>query len=44
MELSESLDLAKERYAKKIREKEEKINEVLNRKLKPKGNKNTVNT
>jgi hypothetical protein len=38
VELSESLDIAKERYAKKIGEKDEQVKQVLNRKLKPKGN------
>jgi len=37
------LDLAKERYAKKVGEKDEHIKRVLSNKLKPKGNKNIVN-
>jgi len=32
------LDIAKERYAKKIGEEDEQVKQVLNRKLKPKGN------
>ncbi|XP_060877221.1 large ribosomal subunit protein mL52 [Metopolophium dirhodum] len=41
VQLSESLDIAKERYAMKVGEEEEKIKHVLDRKLRPKGNKNT---
>jgi len=44
VELSQSLDIAKERYANKIGETDEKIKQVLDKKLKPKGNKNIVNT
>lgn len=43
VELSESLDIAKERFAKKVGEKDEHIKRVLSNKLKPKGNKNIVN-
>lgn len=39
VELSESLDKAKEEYAKKSEEKCEETKRILNRKLKPKGNK-----
>ncbi|XP_016657692.1 39S ribosomal protein L52, mitochondrial-like, partial [Acyrthosiphon pisum] len=41
VQLSESLDIAKERYAMKVGEEKEKIKHVLDRKLRPKGNKNT---
>ncbi|VVC29381.1 Hypothetical protein CINCED_3A006508 [Cinara cedri] len=42
VELSESLDIAKERYAKKVGKSDQDIKHVLNRKLKPKGNKHIV--
>uniref|UniRef100_A0A2S2QUN6 Large ribosomal subunit protein mL52 n=1 Tax=Sipha flava TaxID=143950 RepID=A0A2S2QUN6_9HEMI len=42
IELSESLDIAKERYAKKIGKNDEEIRNVLSKKLKPKGSKNNV--
>lgn len=37
--LSESLDIAKERYSKNVGEKDEETKQILDRKLKPKGNK-----
>jgi len=37
------LDIAKERFTKKVGEKDEHIKRVLSNKLKPKGNKNIVN-
>ncbi|XP_050429623.1 39S ribosomal protein L52, mitochondrial [Adelges cooleyi] len=39
VELSESLDLAKERYANKIKEKEENVKSILDKKLQTKGAK-----
>lgn len=39
VELTESLDKAKEEYAKKTGEKCEETKRILSRKLKPKGNK-----